>query len=318
MSDKITFLINKSEITAGTRGASLGPEALLSVGRNQPDSVFSKYPVLKAKDYNHLLDKPNEHKYAKRIKGLLKVFENIEKKINFVDPSRFVIILAGDHGSAAATISAIKNKNPEKRIGVVWIDAHADIHSPYTTPSGNMHGMPLAIALSEDNLACKKNKVPQKTIDLWDNLKNFGINSPKIKPEDLVFVGVRDTEKQEDKLIKKLGITKFSVNDVNLKGELKIARLIEKKLSPCDIIYISFDVDSMDPNYTSHGTGTPVDKGLLPDDVENLINILLKNPKVICLEMVEINPCLDEKTNKMAEISYQLLESFVHTIEKRE
>ena len=88
----------------------------------------------------------------------------------------------------------IKQADPNKRLGVVWIDAHADFHSPYTTPSGNMHGMPLAMVTAMDNEACEVNDVEEETEALWERIKAIGGRGPKISPKDIVFIGVRDTE----------------------------------------------------------------------------------------------------------------------------
>lgn len=308
----IHFLINTSEITAGTRGASLGPDAIIAAARKQNDYLFGQYPIHRIPDENHQLDVQTDHQYAKHIDGLLKVFEYVRGNIKSIyEQNGFPLILAADHGSAGGTIAGIKSAFPDKRLGVVWIDAHADLHSPYTTPSGNIHGMPLSTALNEDNLPCKSNNVPQETVKLWNALKNIGDIAPKISPQDLVFVGVRDTESQEDALMGRLQIKNHTVEEVNSKGEKNIVSEILKQLSDCDLIYISFDVDSMDPNITSHGTGTPVDNGLTPIQAQNIILGLLESPKVNCLEIVEVNPCLDEKTNTMAETTFQILKALV-------
>ncbi len=311
----IHFIINTSEITAGTRGASLGPEAIMVAARNQGSKLFGKFPQTQIPSQNHLLDFETSHQFAKRIDGLVKIYSDLTKDVSSIlKKDKFPLILASDHGSAGGTIAGIKAAFPTKRLGVIWIDAHADLHSPFTTPSGNIHGMPLSTALNEDNLECKSNDVPSETSKLWEELKNMGGIAPKINPEDLVFIAVRDTEEQEDKLILRRNIKNYSVDEVTLRGEKEITDEILTKLEFCDIIYISFDVDSMDPNLTSHGTGTPVDKGLSPSQAENLMLNLLESPKITCLEIVEVNPCLDENTNKMAEITFQILESLVEKI----
>src|SRR5690606_33064988 len=130
---------------------------------------------------------------------------------------------------------------------------------PYTTPSGNMHGMPLATALGEDNRQCQRNDVPQATVDLWERLKNTGYSGVKLAPEDLAFIGVRDVEEEEVKVMERLKIRNYTVEEVRSKGTEAICAAIDEQLSQCDIIYVSFDVDSMDPKETSYGTGTPVE-----------------------------------------------------------
>ncbi len=244
---------------------------------------------------------------------MVEVYREVSDKVKSVlKQGQFPIVLAGDHGSAGGTIAGVKAAFPEMRLGVVWIDAHSDIHTPYTTPSGNMHGMPLATALGDDNLECKKNEISVYEKDLWEKLKSTGVEGPKVKAEDLVMVAVRDSEEEEDELMKRLSIVNHVVTEIRLKGTHIILEQIEEQLKDCDMIYVSFDVDSMDPELASHGTGTPVPVGLHPSEAEELILGLVSMKKVICLEFVEINPCLDEKGNKMAEIAYSILEAAVN------
>ena len=99
----------------------------------------------------------------------------------------FPLILSGDHSSALGSLSGIQKANPDKEIGVIWLDAHADIHTPYSTPSGNIHGMPLAAALSIDNKEFSKNKVSDSTENNWLRMKNMGDMEPLIKPENLIY-----------------------------------------------------------------------------------------------------------------------------------
>ncbi len=317
MSKDIVFLINKSEITAGTRGASLGPGAVMTAARKNHKSFFGDFPVEEISDLNHLLDQPTSYKFAKRIDGLVKIYESLHHKISgILKQGKFPLIIAGDHGSAGGTIAGIKATYPDKRLGVVWIDAHADLHTPFTTPSGNIHGMPLATAINDDNLECKINDVDTSTVELWSRLKTIGEVAPKILPQDLIFIAVRDTEAQENALIKRLGIKNYEVSEVIEKGTAKVVSEIEDKLKDCDLIYISFDVDSMDPAFTSHGTGTPVENGLTPKQAEELLTAFAKNEKTACIEFVEVNPCLDEKINKMAEVTAELVEVVIETLTK--
>jgi arginase len=308
----IKFIINKSEIAAGTRGSSLGPDAIQVESWKNEDDIFRRFPIEEIKNVNYLLNYPNEHKFAKRIDGLISVYENISNSVkNNLLSDNFPIILAGDHASAGGTIAGIKSAFPNKKLGVVWIDAHGDIHTPYTTPSGNMHGMPLTTALYLDNIEEKKNIITNETKLLWEKLKNIAYQGPKIEPENLIFVGVRDLEQEEIKLIERLNIKNFTVEEIKQIGAEQTAININKKLSNCDLIYISFDVDSMDTDETSLGTGTPVKNGLSIKDAEKIISILIKNPKLVCFEIVEINPCLDDKQNKMAEIAYKVIKNII-------
>lgn len=317
MEKEITFIINRSEITAGTRGASLGPDAIITAARVKNSVLFGSHEIFNLPQMNHLLDQPTPYLFAKRINGLKQVLEAVSEKVSSeLKNNHFPIVLAGDHGSAAGTLAGIKNAYPEKRIGAIWIDAHGDLHTPFTTPSGNMHGMPLALAMAEDNMECAKNNVPAETVALWEELKNIGFPGAKILPQDLVFIGVRDTEAEEDALMERLSLRNFKVEEVLEKGTEQIAVLALDYLKECDLIYISFDVDSMDPKATSYGTGTPVRNGLIPKQARQLLISLSNSPKTVCVEFVEVNPCLDEKLNRMGEVAFELLESLVNSLKK--
>ena len=317
MKRDIEILINKSEITAGTRGSSLGPEAVMTAARKRESDYFSKFPIHHVQHMNHLLDTTVKFPYAKRIEGLVHVFQSVSSNVKaLLDAQKFPLIIASDHGSAGGTIAGIKAAHPNKRLGVVWIDAHGDLHTPYTTPSGNMHGMPLATALGEDNVECKINEIGEEEKRMWNLLKSTGIDGPKISPEDLVFISVRDTELPEDKIIERLNITNHTVDQIRDSGKEEILRKTLDQLKDCEIIYVSFDVDSMDPKETSHGTGTPVDHGLSTIEATYFMTELAKLDKLVCIELVEVNPCLDEKINKMAEVTFDVLEATTIELEK--
>src|SRR5690606_31428777 len=120
-------------------------------------------------EFNYLLDNEIKYPTAKRVAGLVKVFASVSSKVNdALTKGKFPIVLAADHGSAGGTIAGIKTAYPNKRLGVIWIDAHGDLHTPYTTPSGNMHGMPLSTALGEDNLQEKVNDLNPDVIGMWE------------------------------------------------------------------------------------------------------------------------------------------------------
>ncbi len=316
MKKEIKLIINKSEITAGTRGASLGPDAIMTAARKNNNLFFGQRSIGYVEDANYMLDQEIKFPHAKRIEGLVKVFENVSKVVkNTLLEGGFPFVIAGDHGSAGGTITGIKSAYLNKRLGVVWIDAHGDLHTPYTTPSGNMHGMPLATALAEDNKQEQKNQLSEEEIKLWNRLKSMETDGARVQPEDLVFISVRDTEKQEDALMERLKITNHTVDEVRSKTKEVVMHEILSQLNECDMIYVSFDVDSMDPKYTSHGTGTPVEHGLMPEEAQFFLTELAKNKKTVCIEFVEVNPCLDEKINKMAEVTFDLLEKTITQLE---
>lgn len=296
----------KSELGAGTRGASMGIDAVKIAALDFGSRYFKQYKSVEVLNENHLLLESAGSQHAKRISGVLTMLERVGEEVSrTLKSNEFPIVLAGDHSTAAGTIAGIKMANPKLRLGVIWIDAHADIHTPYTTPSGNVHGMPIAISLGEDNIESKVNKPDQETLNYWYQLKNVGGISPKITPKDIVYINVRDTEKQEDFLIKKFGMKNFTTAEIRRKGVEKVAIEALALLDDCDIIYVSFDVDCMDASI-SKGTGTPVPNGITEKEAGNLVARLMQSEKVCCFEMVEINPTLD-KENLMAENAFEIL-----------
>ena len=313
----ITIIENNSEIAAGTRGSSLAVDAIKIASINKNEDVFSKYPRVKIQNVNDKLWGEINSEHAIRIDGVIEMYKRIIDKVSPVcNSGSFPLIISADHSNAGGSIAAIKKAFPNKRLGVVWIDAHADLHSPFTTPSGNMHGMPLATALAEDNLEEMINEPSAETIKKWDELKNMAEISPKLKSSDLVFVGVRDAEAPELSIMDRHSIPNFTTNDLVKKGVDQIATKIIGHLSECEIIYISFDVDSMDMEI-SKGTGTPVKNGLSKHQAIELIKLLVKDKRVKMFEMVEVNPLLDKKGNLMAEMALETMMEVIKVVENR-
>jgi arginase len=220
--------------------------------------------------------------------------------------------MSGDHSNAIGTIAGIKMAKPKCKLGVIWIDAHADLHTPYTTPSGNVHGMPLAASIAEDNKEFKAHDLDKKTEGLWNQLKNIGSNGPKIDPEDIVFISLRDLEREEKKIIDKYKIKVITTSELRKKGVEITVRSVMRYLLDCSDIYVSFDVDCLD-NSISRGTGTPVSNGLREREAEDLVSKLMQNRKICCLEITEVNPTLD-KENLMSEIAFNILQRSVNVL----
>jgi arginase len=306
---KTKLILLRSELGAGTRGASMGVDALKIAAIDLKSNYFREHDEIEISDENWLLLESVKFKYAKRIRGITKIYERLSKAVQKVllKNNAFPIVLAGDHSTAGGTIAGIKTSYPDDRIGVIWIDAHADLHSPYTTPSGNVHGMPLATALGEDNPDKKTNDIDKDTLNQWEKLKNSGGICPKIEYRDLVYIGVRDTEEEEDYLIEKNSIKNITTKQLRTKGVPAVIDEVFEYLKHCDKIYISFDVDSLDPKIST-GTGTPVPNGLRIKEAKDLMTGLVANEKVCCFEIVEINPTLDTE-NSMAETAFKILEA---------
>ncbi len=310
MIKNVKFIEVKSEIGAGTRGASLGVDAIKVAALDYGSNLFHKFPSVEVKTENQLLFGSPGSPYAKRLKGIVSIYERLANEVAGVLKSKaFPVVLAGDHSTAGGTIAGIKQAFPKQKLGVIWVDAHADLHSPYTTPTGNVHGMPLAVALGEDNSQNKINKPDKDTVELWNTLKKVGGPSPKITYKDLVFISLRDVEPEESYLLKKHKVRIFTTNDVKRNGVEKIARDALAHLSHCNLIYVSFDVDSMDSSI-SKGTGTPVRNGITEKEAGSLCVRLIQNEKVCCFEIAEVNPTMD-KENLMAENTFEILQRVV-------
>lgn len=307
----IKLLKNRSDIGAGTRGSDLGIDALEIAAINQDNDFFHRHLFQDIVTHNETIYQKNTNSFAKRIEHVAEQCNRVCDAVSTaILQNYFPVVLSGDHSSALGTISGIKKAHPNKKLGVVWIDAHADIHSPYTSPSGNIHGMPLAAALSFDHKHLQVNEISVDTIHYWNVLKNIGTTDPKFKPENLVYFGLRDFEPAEKQVIEEASISNYTVEQLRENGLQNILAAIIKKFEDVDEIYISFDVDSMDCDQISYGTGTPVKSGFLPDEINQILEQLFFTKKVVCLEIAEINPLLDNKGNKMAETAFQILSNF--------
>lgn len=306
----------KSEIGAGTRGASLGVEAMKIASLDLNSDFFKQYESVEVENVNELLFDGAKHSYAKFIDGVMIMEERVCLEVyETIWEEDFPLIMAGDHSTAYGTIAGIKKANPKIRLGVIWIDAHADIHTPFTTPTGNMHGMALSMACGIDNLECKVNDPRGETLEYWEQIKDVGMPGPKIYPEDIVFIAVRDLEKPENYLLNKYNVNFIETEDVKKLGAEKIASRALEMLEHCDMIYVSFDVDSIDSRFST-GTGTPVPNGLTVEEAKILNVELAKNPKVCAWEIVEVNPTLDTE-NRMAESAFEILEATAKSIVNR-
>ena len=302
-----------SELGAGTRGASLGVEAIKIAALDFMSNFFVHFPSEKIEVENNLLFEPIKSPYAKRIHGVLNMYERISKAVNeSIKNNFFPVILSGDHSNAGGTIAGIKMAKPKSKLGVIWIDAHADLHTPYTTPTGNMHGMPLATAIAEDNEESKVHDLDDRTAAMWNQLKSLGKIPQKILPEDVVFISLRDYEKEERFLIEKHGMKVITTAEVRRSGAESVSRKVLRYLSDCTDIYVSFDVDSLDAAI-SRGTGTPVSNGLKEREAEDLISKFMQSRKICCFEITEVNPTLD-KENLMAEIAFNILQRSVNVL----
>jgi len=291
--ERFKLVTVESDFGAGKKGAALGPQALIEELKRLEFEGFDIY------NYMHMVPREitpsTETPHGKNIENIYQFQLNICKGISeTLQTGRIPMIFSGDHSSANALISGIKDYFANSRIGVIWIDAHADLHSPYTTPSGNIHGMPIAALMGDDHREIAKNQPKEITRKLWEDMKRLGRRriTPKIQGDDLVFIALRDTEREEDIIIRKEEVKVFTPEDIRTFGIENIVQGTKQHLRNCEYIFVSFDVDSLDPSI-SMGTGTPVNNGLQLKEAKQLLTSLLGWDNLIGFEITEINPELD-------------------------
>ncbi|MSQ78177.1 MAG: arginase [Flavobacteriaceae bacterium] len=273
-------------------GAAKGPDALLKYDAERKN-IFSGALVseVKMEQIDRDAEKQN-HPLAKYCNYILPFQRVAAEQVKLVlQSNQFPFVLSGDHSSAAAVLTGLRQSFPNQKIGVIWVDAHADLHTPYTTPSGNMHGMPVAISLAEDNLAVGHNHLTDETA-YWEQLKNNGSIQPKITQSDLLYVELRDLEEEEITYIQKHQIKNYTPAERKEKGIGVIADEVTKWAAGFDKVYVTFDIDSMDIEYVP-GTGTPVADGFSPEAASILLQALWQMPNLAVFEVTEINPELD-------------------------
>ncbi len=307
MSDK-EFILAKSDLGAGKSGAADGPQAIIDELANIGVEIHH-YQIVETVLKTNQIDNNYGNYLSQILKNMLALNNCVE---NVSKTNKVPVILSGDHSNAIGGLSGVKNAHPNKRIGVIWIDAHADLHSPYTTPSGNIHGMPLAVLSGTDNTEDKKNIVNEETNYYWQELKKLGVFNiePKFDLKDLVLIGIRDAEDEEWNLIEKRKIKCFEPEEIDNKGIDFTINETLNYLKDCDLIYVSFDADSLDPSI-SVGTGTTADNGLKIEEAQTLFKTLFSHPKTAAFEITEVNPNLDENGKKMAQVIAELLSEFL-------
>ncbi len=198
------------------------------------------------------------------------------------------LFFGGDHSIAVGTIGGVTHEQP---VGVLWIDAHGDFNTPEISPSGNLHGMPLATLLGHGSKA-------------WANIGRPG---PKLTAEQVVIIGLRDVDDKERLLLRESGITVYTMREIDERGMAVITMEALTHLKPFDRLHISLDMDSLDPT-EAPGVGTPVPGGLTYREAHLLMEILADDGRVGSVDVVEINPILDTR-NHTAHIASQLLAS---------
>ena len=205
-----------------------------------------------------------------------------------LEPDEYAIFIGGDHSISIGTVAAVAQF---ERTGVLWIDAHADFNTPETSPSGSIHGMVLAALVGDGPLP----------------LTRVGGITPVLDPAQIAMVGVRDVDPDERERIASHDLTVFTMPAVDEQGIHHVARKILDQFADTERIHVSLDLDSCDPRIAP-GVGTPVRGGLSYREAHLLMEILAESGKVRTVDVVEINPILDDR-NSTAEIAVELVAS---------
>jgi len=284
------------DLGADRRGVDMGPSALRIAGLKEKLEKLG-YKIIDSGDiFIQIMEKQKiSNPKLKYLNEILKTSRTLAGKIEKVlENGHFPLCLGGDHSMAIGTIAGITTycKKHRLKLGVIWVDAHSDMNTDETSPSGNIHGMPLAALLGIGH----------------EKLVNFYGFAPKLKPENCALIGIRSVDELERVNIKKLNLPVYTMTDID---KLGIHRIIVKVLrqfrEKVDHIHVSFDLDSVDPAIAP-GVGTPVPGGLSYREAHLLMESIAECGCMSSLEITEVNPILDDK-NKSALFATDLIAS---------
>ncbi len=284
------------DLGAGHRGVDMGPSAI-RITHLQDRLIALGYAVhdwgdIRTSVYESIDDSTTEHN-MKHATTVLAASESLAQVVrNTFDAGEMPLVLGGDHSLAIGSIAGAAQffSGRQEEIGVLWVDAHADMNTPETSPSGNIHGMSLAIALGIGD----------------EKFTSLGNPGAKIKPEHVALVGARDLDAGEVTLLKQHGIRVFTTREIDERGmPAVIADAIAITSKASAGIYVNFDMDSIDPSIAP-GTGTPVAGGLTYREAHLVMEMLHDSRRVIGVDLVETNPALDER-NRTAEVATGML-----------
>jgi len=289
MNDKnqqtVTIIGFPMDLGSGRRGVDMGPSALRIAGLENKLKQLG-YKVEDTGDINiEIMEKQKLGDSKLRyISEILKTSKILAAKVEkILEQGKFPLCIGGDHSMAIGSVAGVSSycRKNKLTLGVIWIDAHADMNTDETTPSGNIHGMPLAASLG---------------LGHRDLVNLYGF-APKLSPENCVIIGARSIDIQERLNIKKVKPIVYTMSDVDKLGVHRIInRVLKQFKEKVDHIHISFDVDSIDPNFAP-GVGTPVPGGLNYREAHLLMEAIAECGCMSSLEIAEVNPILDVNNN---------------------
>ncbi|MBM3762027.1 MAG: arginase [Acidobacteria bacterium] len=293
---KVAVIGAPMDLGAGRRGVDMGPSAVRAASLHARLSSLG-YDVedlgnIDVVQPEAITPKPSSARFLPEIAASCSRLARMVERA--AGEGKFPIILGGDHSIAAGSIAGMAKhyRKSKRRIGVIWIDAHADMNTPATSPSGNVHGMPLASTLGLGP----------------EELTHIGGYAPKVKPENAVLIGIRDVDEMESGNVTSSGIHAFTMREVDELGmRTVITRAVEAASRGTDGIHLSFDMDSVDPD-EAPGVGTPVRGGLTYREAHLAMEMLSDTELLRSIEVVEVNPILDT-ANRTALLAVELIAS---------
>jgi len=271
------------DLGASRRGTDVGPSALRIAGLGAALRRMG-YDVALEEDIPApaMETRRSEDKHARYKPQILDVCTRLAERVKqIMDAGDFPLVLGGDHsiamGTVAGTAAHVRERN--ESLGLLWFDAHGDMNVPSSSPSGNIHGMPLAHVLGKGD----------------DDLKNILGFSPKVRPENVALIGVRAIDAGERKLIRDSGIHAFTMREIDEHGMAAVARRAMEIVNDGTAgFHVSFDVDGCDPTVIP-GSGTLVPGGVSFREAHLLMEYVADSGRLLSMEIVELNPFLDER-----------------------
>ena len=284
------------DLGASRRGVDMGPSALRLAGLNAKLASIG-YAIEDLGNVSVVQQEstPAGPVNAKYLGPIAKTCEKLARLVEqAVESNQFPLVLGGDHSIAVGTVSGVSEawRRRQQKIGLIWIDAHADMNTPESSPSGNVHGMPLA---------CCIGRGPSELTELLGY-------APKVEGKNVALVGIRDVDIREREIVRGSGVTAFTMRDIDERG---LRNVMEQAIRiACDGtagFHLSLDMDAVDP-HEAPGVGTPVRGGMTYREAHLAMEMISDSRAMLSMEVVEVNPVLDE-ANKTALLGVELVMS---------
>jgi arginase len=291
---KISIVGVPMDLGADRRGVDMGPSALRYADLDERLEELG-YEIEDLGDMDVIIPETQHYgdphaKYLKEIADACKHLAHVV--LRAYEQGRTPLVLGGDHSIAVGTVSGMAEayRRRDKALGLMWFDAHADFNTPETSPSGNVHGMPLASIMGYG---------PRQLTHIFDF-------TPKIRPENVALIGIREVDKEERELVKKSGIRVFTMKEIDKRG---IGSIMDEAISVAtkgtEGFSVTLDADFLDP-YDSPGVATPVRGGANYRESHLAMEMIADTKKMASFEITEINPILDVH-NKTAHFGMELI-----------